>query len=281
MNFEELKTNLPIYFSLELAKKVEEKIDSFKGDRYVLGILEAFVSKDLRALTFQDTYKPYSVIESIVVQNFPVDDPLKYAVFYTAGAENNRLERFEWILHHTNLIKKIDSSLPSLGLVKNNSFNVTNQDIKIDFRPYLLEPKSYLNFLYDIMMEDANKANSLIDIGTRFNGFEKHINDLKESGLDVKRIMSLNYSNLIKTLDETENKKDTKKFEEQATRAVQILKALDQRDLIIYDTKMVNLMLEWWKNRSFTEELNLIKGLSKETLMYCTGLHAKPEVEKK
>jgi len=280
MSLQEVKESLDLFLNAEKSEQVLSKLDAFEEDKELIENIEnQFCKKDLQNYNAGDVVKLIDIVSCIILPEYPVENPVYYSSLYDAALKENHLDRFASVLKHLNEVSKIDRGFPQIGFIKNSNYGkpedqYRNSDNK-DWRPYATESGTYLYFLRNLIIKD-NKANEKIDIDARLLNFETHFRHLKDKGIDIVKLFYNGYAKVIETLDERCNAKGQDDFMRYATKISTLLENLDKSGMDIYKGNgTADLIL---KNLNDLDLLvSYTEYMSKEALMYVTGIHLKKE----
>lgn len=276
MNFEEVQQNLELFLDRKRAEEVKGKLERFKEDTWLTEtIVSRFIGKEMRNLSADDFVQACQILENVVLIDYPVDNVVQYQPLYSVAINNNYLTRgYKPIISHLNNVSKIEKFAVSLGINKNPNFDQRTRDAN-DRRIHLFENSSYLGFMHSLLSEDPHTRDSMIGLEERLKNFETHLQDLKEQEINLAMLLSFGYSDIIKNLDLTQNRKEVNKFPEAAKKITEILKQLDSLGFDLYQKLTVSKLGEWVSGNKLDVITLLTNNLSREAFMYVSGLHLK------
>lgn len=279
MKIQELEEWLEILLDKGKSEKVKVKLDGFKEDTWLIENLSSTLEKkELRDLKLEDILPVTSKLDSVVLAEYPIENPTQYSPLYMSAIKSDRLQRFGKILSHLNRISQIEKSIVSSGIQKNPNFSGQEYG-NADRRLYVFDDSSYLSFMSSILNESQDTMGGMLDIDERLGNFEAHIKSLKEQGINLETLFSLGYANNMKILD-YQNRKDRNKFPETAEKVTGLLKKLDSLGFDIYHKSSIAKIFAWLNENKLDQIFTLSDYLSKEALMYISALHLKKEYTK-
>ncbi|MDD5192044.1 MAG: hypothetical protein PHH54_01605 [Candidatus Nanoarchaeia archaeon] len=273
-----LEECLQIFFDKEVFENLKPQLEKFKEDSWLIEHLYSKIGeKEMRNLGIDDFKDVVLIIDKVIMPDYPVNNVLNYYRLYARAIEENYIGRFSNILAHLNRVGEIEKNVPSMGIIENKDYGKRDRNNNIDSRPYLFEDTSYIEFIREVLTEDSITRQNRISLDRRLEYFESHLQNLKDEQIKVGELFSYGYSKVIKTLDSAQNNVGVDKFQETSQKVKELIKRLDSLGLDMYTKSSVDKIDEWLSRNKFGEISLESQYLSKEALMYITGLHLKKD----
>ncbi|VVB78982.1 Uncharacterised protein [uncultured archaeon] len=277
MNLEQTCQGLELFLSKDKNEKLRERLGRFEEDAGFLEYLEGLSKKDMHAVKIEDLLPIANVLDAVVFPNYPVDSPVYYSVFYKNAISNNKLKLFSNLLGHLTNVGNLEKGLVRDSLTLNSNFGkpLNQYHNTPDNRVYVFSNDSYLNFAANIY--DNNKDDSISSAQRLFQHSENNLNSLKSLGFDLNRLNIGGYSSLFMKLYENERKENANNFHENTEKLSKLFKRFDELGFDMYNKQNISKASEWLNTEKLIQMRLLTDYMSKEALIYVSGLHIKNE----
>ena len=279
MGIEQVKELLDPFLNKKVNKEVAKGLGRFKEDEWLISDLEKRLGqKDFRQYSVDDFLPVIDILEGVVLADYPVENPVMFSRLYQPAISNGRVGDYGIMLNHLNHVAGIEKELVSLGVSKNENYGGKLEDTgRTDNRLYIYDPPCYMNVMMSIFREDSNVRQAKEDLLVRLVNFKLHIEELKQEKLDLVKLFSAGYANVIRELDAIYHNKDDDKFGEKSVKVVELLKGLDSKGFDVYNSSNFETISGWVKEGKI-EQINRSAGyLSKEAFIYITNLRLKKD----
>ena len=278
MNHTQVIDTIGPFLSSEKETQVKEKIARFSEDEWLMSsIAGKLKDKEPRTVSLDDLVPAMNILKSIVFPNYPVENPVEYSDLYASAINSGSYERYVQILEHLNKISGVEKAIAQLGIQKNQNFGRQRNNMGIDVRLNTFEDSSYLALMSQMMSENDDTRNKMKPLGERLTDFEDHISKLKSSGINLGMIFSVGYAQVIKNLDSRHHEKDSTLYAETSEKIIKVFSRLNELGFEVYNAQNIKKIATWVGEKKLNHNRELVDFLSKEALMYVTGLHLKKE----
>lgn len=276
MRAEEFCTGLELFLSKDKHEKLREKIKRFEEDEFFLNYLGGdLIKKNIRDVKVEDLIPVSYILDSVVFLDYPVENPVHYSSLYKLAIFSNKLDLFKGVLEHLNKISGIEKTLVSFGIEKNSNLGARNNQNNTDTRQYVFSDASYLGFMHNLLESGNNSRDGISLLATKLGKLERHVSFLKTGEIDLKKLFENNYSVLLRSVCKKNENNDN--LTEDLERVAGLFKKLDSKGFDMYNRSNILVINSWIETGKLNRIEILANYISKEALIYVSGLHLKSE----